>query len=405
MPPGMMPGMMGGAPGMMGGGGAGGPLTWSETPPDPHFQMTYPEYLAASGQKAATMPAPLLTDSKGQPVERTQSGWDQLQQLYGQAGVAVVAPTSKRGKYGSQLYNEMQEQLAVIRKENLAVLKAFGAVSGGFTFKVGTPQYDRASVNSSGATLRVGVIMRVKPQLQKNYGALIYKYLKPYDNYGDGRVPFQFVTYQGGYYRPVTLMLHPSSVALWNALWSAPAVALVLQDARGTAITTSNVTAGFSGTEPTLIAYPPEIQRTPAFAYLFPEADRAWNGGRMNLDYAKGWYYEFQFQLTMEDLVRVDKAKAGLIVPSAKLLLSWVAGATTPEQVLPMLQPQLQKWMSEQVTGFGFPPAPAPPASGAGSPGAFTPQSSGTSGVKSLVPGGVGAGYALPPPVTGGLPL
>jgi hypothetical protein len=124
----------------------------------------------------------------------------------------------------------------------------------------------------------------------------------------------------------------------------------------------------------------------------------------MNLDFAKGWYYEFPFQISMEDVRRVQKPKAGLILPNTKLLLSWVAGAIQPEQILPMLQPPLTKWMSEQVTGFGFPPVAAATPSG-GSPGSFTPQSSGTSGVKSLVPGGVGAGYALPPPVTGGLPL
>ena len=395
----------GGAPGGGGGGGGGG-LSYSETHADALLEKTYPEYLA--GRPPVPIPQALLVDDKGQPMKRTDSAWNEYEMLYAKtAETAEVKAASAPGRVGKVLTQQMQLQLAVIKKENVAMIRAMGAAAGAFTFEVGYPQYDSTAVTPAGTTVRVGVIMRVKKSLSQNYGSTIYRLLKPYDNYGPGRVPFTFVTYQGGYYRPQSLMLHPTSVAVWNALWATPTVALVLKDVKGGVIVAANQSAGFNLNAPTLIAYPPEIRRTPAFAYLMPEADRLFNGGKMNLDYTRGWYYEFAFSLNMEDLARLDHAAAGIVMPPSKMMLESVAQAKYAQDIMPMLQPKLSAWMATQVQGFGMPKA-TPGASASVKPAGEETASGVPPAAKSAATGAMGGGYnALPMPATavGGIPL
>lgn len=394
-----------GAPGGPGGGGGGGGLSYSETHADALLEKTYSEYLAEHGLPTQPVPQALLVDDKGEPVTRTDSAWHQLEKLYSRDAEAEAKPSEVPGRVGKVLLRDMQTQLAVIKKENVAMIRAAGAAAGGFTFKVGYPKYEPAGVTSAGATLRIGLIMRVNKSLSQNYGATVYRLLKPYDNYGADRVPFTFVTYQGGYYRPQTFMLHPTSVAIWNSIWATPTVVLVLKDVNGNLIASGSQSAGFTGNIPTLIAYPPEIRRTPAFAYLMPEDDKTFGGGKMNLDYTRGWYYEFTFSLSLENLARMDRASAGIVMPPSQIMLDAVSQAKTYEEILPALQPRLTAWVNEQVQAFGMPKpkpgaAPPPPVAGQEMPvaGAGAPPG----GVQQLVPGGVGAGYALPPPVTAG---
>lgn len=386
----------GGPPGM-GGGGGGGPLSWSETPPDKLVAKTYDEYLMERGTPRQPLPGALLVDDKGQPIKRSPDGWAQLEKLYAKGAEVEIKPALTPGRVGSSISSQWRKQLGVIMNENKAIVRAVGAAENGFEFEVGAPTWDPRSVTSAGGTIRVGVIMRPKKSFQQNYGATIYRLLKPFDNFGDDRTRFTFVTYQGGYFNPPTVMLHPSSVALWDALWATPQVVLALQDAKGNAITTGSQNAGLTGNAPALIAYPPEIRRTPAFAYLMPEADKRFSGGRMSLDYAKGWYYEFQFQLTMEDLTRVDRAKAGIVMPPAKLMSEAAAKAQTPEEISPAVLAAANGWIAQQVSGFGFAKPPAG-AAAPGSPGEFTPGG----GVSGMIPGGAGGGYQLAPPVTAG---
>jgi len=396
-----------GAPGMPGAPGVGGgaALTWSETPADPRLTMTYPEYLQRRGLNPLPVPEALLREPDGTPKKRTDAAWAQLESVYAGMRRAEELGPPKPGRVGGVLWQQAQEQLAVTKKELMAVLRAATAAADGFTFEVGYPQYDPRAVTESGVTVRVGVLMHVKPSLQKSYGATIYRLLKPFDNYGVDRVPFTFVTYQGGYFHPHTFTLRPESVALWNTLWSSGAsVVLALRDRNGGLVDAAITSAGFNGNAPTLIAYPPEVRRTPYFDYLMPNADRTFDGQRMGLDFSRGWYYEFTFNLSMDDLRRIDKASAAVLMPPYSVLSEAVSGAKTLDQILPDVQRTLTSWMEEKARQFGARGGVAVPSAGAaagaipppvpgGAPGAGPPPP----GIRQLAPGGVGPGYQTPP--------
>lgn len=384
-----MPGMPG-APGM----GGGTALTWSETPADPRLTMTYPEYLQRRGLNPLPVPEGLLREPDGTPKKRTDAAWAQLESVYAGVRRPEELGPPKPGRVGGALWRQAQEQLAVTKKEMMAVLRAATAAAGGFTFEIGYPQYDPRAVTESGVTVRVGVLMHVKPSLQKSYGATIYRLLKPFDNYGVDRVPFTFVTYQGGYFHPHTFTLRPESVNLWNTLWSTGAsVVLALRDSNGQLIEAGITNAGFSGNAPTLIAYPPEVRRTPYFDYLMPNADRTFDGRRMGLDFSRGWYYEFTFNLSMDELRRIDKASATVLMPPYSVLAEAVSGAKTLDQILPDVQRELMSWMDEKARQLGAQGAPAA-AGPAGGPGGAIPPP---------VPGGA-PGAPPPPPGPGMVP-
>ena len=406
------PGMPGGPPGMpgmpgmdgmggMGGAGAGGAtLAWSETPADPLLVMSYPEFLARRGLRPSALPSGLIKDNEGEPKKRTDAEWAQLDQLY--AGSAIKEEDPKPGGTGSRILADLQRQLAVIQKENNAMARAFAAARDGFTFEVGYPSYDPRAVNGQNLAVRVGVLMHVKPSLQKSYGTTVYNLLKPFDNYGTDRRRFSFVTYQGGYFHPAVLTLHPSSVALWEALWTnGTQVALVLQDSRGKPIqgATGTAGAGLTGNAPALIAYPPEIRRTPYFDYLMPEADRDFTGSRrLQVDFARGWYYEFNFTLDMEQIALLDKAKATFILPPYEVLAAGISQARRPDEIQGLVMGSVSGWVAQTggdfVAGRGAGTAAGAGGGGGGAaaPGAGAPPP----GVKQLVPGGAGPGYTAP---------
>lgn len=372
--------------------------------------MTYAEFLARRGLRPSPIPEGLLVDEKGLPKSRTDAEWAQLDSLY--AGSVIKEEAPKPGRTGSALLKEVQQQLAVIKKENLAMARAFAAAADGFTFEVGYPQYDRAAVNAQNLAVRVGVLMHVKPSLQKSYGATIYRLLKPYDNYGTDRQPFTFVTYQGGYFHPATFTLHPTSIALWNALWATPQVALVLQDSRGKPVEGASGTAnaGFSGNAPALIAYPPEIRRTPYFDFVMPSANRDFTGSRhIQVDFARGWYYEFNFTLDLEKLALLDRASATLVMPPANVLAAAISQARTPAEIQSLVNAAVSDWVAK--TGADF-------LAGRGTGTAATAGVSGTAseaapragapppGIRELAPGGAGPGYSVPTAIpTAPLPL
>jgi hypothetical protein len=372
--------------------------------------MTYPEFLARRGLRPSPIPEALLRDEEGQPKQRTDAEWAQLDELY--AGSAVKEEAPKPGRTGSALLQQVQQQLAVIKKENLAVARAFAAAGDGFTFEVGYPQYDRAAVNAQNLPVRIGVLMHVKPSLQKSYGATVYRLLKPFDNYGTDRRPFTFVTYQGGYFHPSTFTLHPTSIALWNALWATPQVALVLQDSRGKPVEGASGTAnaGLNGNAPALIAYPPEIRRTPYFDYVMPMADRDFTGSRrIQVDFARGWYYEYNFTLDLEKLALLDRASATLVLPPYSVLSAAIAQARTPAEIQSLVTAAVNDWVAKTgadfLAGRGAGAAAGAQVSGAAeeaAPRAGAPPP----GVRQLAPGGAGPGYSVPTAIpTAPLPL
>ncbi|HEY3398815.1 MAG TPA: hypothetical protein VGM19_14265 [Armatimonadota bacterium] len=361
-------------PGAAGAGG-GGPLAWSETTADPNLIMTYPEFLAKKRLPAALIPPGLLNDDKGQPLKRTAAGWWQVHQLYMGASKGGELKPVAPGRTGIDLLGRVQKQLAVIKKENEAVRKAYGLAKGGFSFEIGYPQFSAASVTAEGADVTVEVVMRVNKSLQTSYGAKLYRLLKPYDNFGTERQPFTFVTYQGGYFHPQTFTMHPSSIAMWADLWSQCQVELTLKDRNGNPVAVATpVPAGFGPNAPTLIAYPPELRRVPNFGYLMPEQDRDFSGTRrLGVDYTRGWWYQFTFHLSREDMAKLHSA-------SAKLVMAEVAPAAAgTAQTRPF------------ATGAGtF--GPGSSAAEGGAPRAGTPPPS----IRQMAPIGAGAGYSVP---------
>ena len=312
-----MPGM-GGQPGMGGAAGSGG-QSWSETPGPPELSTSYEQFLANKGLPRAPIPPGLLKDASGQPVQRTENAWGQLHDVYAgaKAGVGAGAAAGAGGT-GSKLLRQMQTQLAVIRKENAAVEKSYKTIKNGFWFEVGYPQYNPAAVSEAGVTVTVGVIMHVKPSLQQSLGSTLARALKPYDNYGTDRQPFVLYTYQGGFFHPQTYTLHPSTMSLWQSLWGATQLQLKLKDRNGQSVVASSPTTINLGDPTAVVMYPPEIRRTPYFAYVMPTEDLDFTGSRkLNLDFSRGWYYQFSFPMSLEDIARLHKASVELLLSSS----------------------------------------------------------------------------------------
>jgi hypothetical protein len=370
--------------------------------------MSYPEFLARHNVGPSPIPEGLLKDDKGAPAQRTDAQWAQLDELY------AINPTEKQGPappghVGGPIWNANALQMGVTLKEATQMLLACNIPSDGFTFKIGYPQYDTPAPGAATMTVHIGVLMQVKPWLQKSFGANLYRLLKPYDNYQPDRSPFTFVTYQGGPYHPETFYLSTISAALWDSACAEPGVVLVLKDGRGEIINVGTTNAGFTGNLPTLLASPPEVRRMPAYAYLMPNADRTFDGnGRMNLDFSRGWYYDFTFTLPMDDVRRLDRAEAFLVSPHAASLAAAVATAKTVSDMQPafvMAATTDLQGSIENALGKGSRwSAQAEQALTSAAAGAVAAQPGMAGGVTGG--GAVGALGGGPPPVTarGGLP-
>ena len=190
-----------------------------------------------------------------------------------------------------------------------------------------------------------------------------------------------------------------------------------LKDAQGNIIDADVTDAGFNANLPTLIAYPPEVRRTPAFGYLMPNDDRTFDGrSRLGLDYARGWYFDFAFTLPRDELRKLDRASAFMITPPQARLVSALMQANTAAEMQTSYETAFSTWLqesSEKRFGKGSKPANqmqgilgtgragGPPGAGgapSGGPGGPPlPPGAPPPGVNQLAPGGAGPGPPPPP--------
>jgi hypothetical protein len=313
--PGMEPGMMPGMEGMgMGMGAAGGNLEWTEQPMPEELTMTYDEFVARTGAQRAAIPDVFLTDEEGKPRKYTQNQWAQLQRIYaGRREGAAAAPVA--GTPGYQLSVRLNREMGVKQKELDAVNWLYRVGLDSFSFEIGYPQVQHANVRP-GATaipIEVGVIMKVKPGIAQRYPSLVYKKLKPFDNYGLDRELFRIVDYEGGMWNPKQVYLWNGAVAEWNRLWAANVVQLTLYDVEGRRLVTGTQPAGHTGGICAKLVYPDELNYAPLYETVIPPRDHSFEGGRLNLAYKKGWYYNFSFTIPMAQLASLERAEAVLI--------------------------------------------------------------------------------------------
>lgn len=317
MEPGMEAGMMPGMEGMgmgMGMGAAGGALEWTHQPMPDELTMTYDEFLAKTGYQRAAIPDVFIFDDAGEPRKYTQNQWAQLHRIYaGRREGVAAAPVA--GRPGYQLSVRLNREMSVKQKELDAVNWLYQVGLDSFTFEIGYPQVRHADVRP-GATsipIEVGVIMKPKPGIEQRYPSLVYRKLKPFDNYGEDRQLFRIVDYEGGMWNPKEVWLWNGAVSEWNRLWSANVVQLTLYDVDGRRLVTGTQPAGHTGGICAKLVYPDELNYAPMFETIVPPRDHSFEGGQLNLDYKKGWYYSFSFTIPMAKLASLDRAEAVLI--------------------------------------------------------------------------------------------
>ncbi len=384
-PPGMgMPG-----PGGRMGAGAQG-LTWTENEMPEDLQMTYPEFLRKEGLMPVPIPKDLLRDEEDKPKQKSRTHWRQLHNLYKEARPPEEARAAI-GSHGRRLLREIQTQLAVERKESQAINDLYQSALGGFWFEIGYPTYTPSAVTSDNVSISIDVVMHVKESLQRSYGKTIHNRLKKFDNLGEHRTAFSFITYAGGYWHPHTLQLSPAAVAEWGSLWSQNEVRLRLLDGTGRAVASQTQPAGHSSNTPTQIVYPPEVRLTPEHGYLSAAQQTNFSGGKFQADYTKGWRYTFQLPLSLQQLARLDKAEAQLIGADGEAhststvrgtrhgpyagQLPGAAAAPTRGAGMPGVGPEMGGPGMPPGPEMGRPggPPPMPPGAGRVPPGARVP--------------------------------
>jgi hypothetical protein len=338
-----MPGMGGGGmPGMGGGGGgsqSGTTFSWAESEMPPELCMTYGEFLAAEGQAPVPLPEVYLIDDSGAPKRYTRNQWYSLARVY--ADTPTEAPKTPVGKPGGQLWDTVYTEAAVKHNEINAVWNAWQSSLGGFWFEVGYPRlpgpnmlvdwsrhnllrpdgtiawqrWESELATADSFQVTVPVIMHIKPAAARSVGKRFYQALKAFDNPGDGRLGVQFITYEGGQFRPQSLHLAAESMSVWQQLWSLMEIQLQLFDGNKVEITRASRSAGLSGTSIfTQLLNPPTLFYEPRYKFLLPREDDRFRGGRLNLNGKEGWYFEFQFTLNRAQLKSLDNARARVVV-------------------------------------------------------------------------------------------
>lgn len=332
-------GMMGGMPGEGGPGGAaagGRQYQWEEHDMPEELLMTYGEFLDEEAQAPAPIPEVYLIEEDGTPKQNTRNGWYQLARVY--ADRPVVVEKQLVGSPGGNLWDEVYLEAAVKHNEVNAMWKRWCDALTNFWFEVGHPRigpqllrYDwerKAMHNPDGTiswgrwqatlpdsfTITVPVVMHVKDRCQQTYGTKFYKAMKKYDNKGHGRSPFKFMTFEGGHYQPHTFYLADEAIQVWADLWTRVEVQLRLYDPEKVEIVRAAQPSGLTPAIFTQMVHPPTIYYQPRYRLLLPPEDDRFKGGRLNLDGKEGWYFEFEFMLTREQLTALDDAKARLIV-------------------------------------------------------------------------------------------
>jgi hypothetical protein len=316
---GMEPGMMGEAGmmdgmGGMGGASAGAALTWTNSDPmDEDLQMSYDEYLAQSGQSRAMIPDVYLHDADGVEETYSYNQWAQLHRIY--SGRVAVGGGANEGRPGNALAARVNNEVAVKTNELETVQRVYGQGLDNFAFKVGFPQMEsgQISLTSNAVSIDVGVIMSVRPNVAKRYPSLVYRALKKFDNYGVDRQIFRIVDYEGGVWNPKKVWLWNGAVTEWNRLWSANDIVLTLYDVEGDRIVSGRQSAQQDGGICAKLVHPDELNYAPMFETLMPAKDYTFEGGHLNLDYSRGWYYNFSFSIPLSQLAGLDRAEVQLM--------------------------------------------------------------------------------------------
>ncbi|MEN6545257.1 MAG: hypothetical protein ABFE07_04380, partial [Armatimonadia bacterium] len=242
------------AQGAAGGGGAG--YSWSEATMPEELLMTYGEFLTQEAQAPVPLPEFYLLEDDGTPKKYTRNQWYGLSRIY--ADQPVKPDVKLVGTPGNSLWNQVYLEAAVKHNEVNSIWSCWQDATTNFWFEVGYPrigpqllQYDwtRKAIRNPDGTIRWGrweatlpdrftivvpVVMHVKDRCQQTFGTRFYNRMKPFDNMGDGRSPFKFMTYSGGYYRPNTFYLADEAIQVWAGLWSDLRVQLRLFDPTNT---------------------------------------------------------------------------------------------------------------------------------------------------------------------------
>lgn len=307
---GMGMGMPGGAAAAPGGGA----LEWTDQPMPEEWTKTYDDFLAETGLPRALIPDFFVFQKDGTPKKYTKNQWSQLHRIYATRRAVTVAE-ERIGHPGGGLAERVTNEQAAKANERQAVRELYEQGLANFWFEIGYPQVRSQDIIPGVPTVpvEVGVIMHVKPNVAKRYPSLVHRRLKRFDNYGVDRAVFRVVDYEGGVWNPKVLWLWNGSITEWNNLWSQNAVSLTLYDVDGSRIVTAQQAAGLSGDICAKLVYPDELNYAPIHELNIPPKDYAFEGGKLNLDYKKGWYYSFSFTLPVAQLGALDRAEALLI--------------------------------------------------------------------------------------------
>jgi len=200
--------------------------------------------------------------------------------------------------------------------------------------------------------------MHVKDRCQQTYGTKFYNAMKRFDNRGWGRAPFEFMTYDGGFYRPHTFYLSDEGIQVWNDLWGRVDVQLRLFDPEKVEIVRASQPSGLSPSIFTQMVNPPTIYYNERYRLLFGHEDEKFRGAaKLNLNGKEGWYFEYTFTLTRDQLKALNEAKARLVVDGGP-----------PERMKYLAAPSLGG--QQQAGGGQMMGAPAGMPGMAGGPGA-----------------------------------
>ena len=394
-PGGGMPGMPGGMPGMGGGGAAGGgSLSWSSTDMPPELVMDYGAFTAKTGTPAATIPDIYMKDDKGQPVKRTLNEWVQLQRVYGKAREeAKTAAESRAGTPGGALYGTVAREIGVKLREMDAMRSVTKDLEKNFYFEIGYPQLEHVTVGSTPPAadtpvgMSVDVIMRVRPGFQKSYADRVYAALKKFSNPGEGRNNFTIIDYKGGFYHPLNLTLSSEAIGVWSEFWGQNTVKFTILDTTDKPVVEGTAPAGLDAGILSKLIHLDELMYQPRFAVLVPPKDFKFHGGRLNLNYSKGWYYRFHFSVPLGRLRTINSAKAELLLGPSKALSAAPAGGGGAPGGMPG-GPGGMPGMPGGGPG-GMPGMPGAPGGGGG-PGMGSPMGPGmgAGGMAPVNPGG-----------------
>lgn len=396
-PPPDVSGGPGGAPGGAPAGGGGPSFSWTDTKMPDDLVMNYGEFLAQEGQAPVPIPEFYLLEDDGTPKRYTRNEWYGLARIY--ADHPLGTDRLPVGSPGGDLWNQVYLEAAVKHNEVNSIWNVWAASVDAFTLQTGYPrigpqllQYDwtRKAIRRPDGTIRyerweatlpdrfqivVPVVMRVKEDVRQSFGRRFYAAMKQFDNMGDGRSPFKFMTFEGGHFRTITFYLADEAIRVWEDMWTRLRVQLRLFDTKDQQMAFAEQGSGISPAIFTQLVHPPVIRYQPRYRLLMPGEDDKFKGGRLNLEGTEGWYFEFNFTLNREQLKSLNNASARLTINGGP--------------------PQRMKT-------FGAVAASAPGAAGMGPSGGFSPNAPAGEPALSGSPEGSGSTGGSPPGATSG---